>query len=190
MDRFGDLESDKCNWIWEQNAKGRDQKCLLQDYASQKEDGGEMTKYADLEGKFAVSTPLIVKRLNRLLRSEYAAWLTYTNFGFRLKGLHRDSVKKIFDEHAEEELEHANKLALRITALRGIPTVKMDPIPPASSIDEMLLALIKQEQEALYLYRDTLRLCGHNEGLRQNIETIIEDEQEHADEISLLRGEG
>ena len=66
----------------------------------------------------------------------------------------------------------------------------MDPIPPASSIDEMLLALIKQEQEALYLYRDTLRLCGHNEGLRQNIETIIEDEQEHADEISLLRGEG
>ena len=139
-----------------------------------------------LEGKFAIPTEKMVVRLNQLLSSEYAAWLTYTHFGFLLRGPYRDSIKKIFDEHAEQELEHANKLALRITAVGGTPTISMDPIPSASSTEEMLSALVKQEAEALRLYRDTLRLCGHNEGLRQNIESIVEEEQEHKDELSLL----
>lgn len=139
-----------------------------------------------LEGKFAIPNDKMVERLNKLLSSEYAAWLTYTHFGFLLRGLYRDSIKKIFDEHAEQELEHANKLTLRITTIGGTPTINRDPIPPATTTNEMLAALVKQEAEALNLYRKTLPLCGHNEGLRQNLESIIEEEQEHKDELSLL----
>jgi bacterioferritin len=141
---------------------------------------------ASLEGKFAIPTSEMVEKLNALLSSEYTAWLTYTHFGFILKGPYRDTVKKILDEHAEQELEHANKLAMRISALGGSPTTKMGEIPKATTLEEILAALVKQEQEALKMYRDALRFCGKNEGLRQNLETIIEDEQEHSDELSLM----
>lgn len=141
---------------------------------------------ANLEGKFAIPTPKMIEKLNALLSSEYLAWLTYTHLGFTLKGPYRDTLKKIFDDHAEQELEHANKLALRITALGGTPTTKMEGVPKATTLEESISVLVKQEQEALKMYRDALRFCGNNEGLRQNIESIIEDEQEHSDELSLL----
>lgn len=143
----------------------------------------------ELEGKFSTSTAKLLERLNELLTSEYTAWLTYTHFGFILKGPYRDQIKKIFDEHAEQELEHANKLAMRIVALGGVPTTTLDrvPVPKNVSVKDLLVVLVKQEQEALFLYRDTLRMCGDNEGLKQNIETIIEDEQEHSDELGLLQ---
>lgn len=143
----------------------------------------------ELEGKFSLPTPKVLEKLNELLTSEYTAWLTYTHFGFILKGPYRDSLKKIFDEHAEQELGHANKLAMRIVALGGNPTTSLDTIPTPSSTDakSLLSALRKQEQEALFLYRDLLRNIGDNEGLRQNIESIIEDEQEHSDELELLK---
>lgn len=139
-----------------------------------------------LEGKFAIPLEEMVERLNLLLELEYTAWMTYTHYSQMLRGFYRETLADSFKEHAAEELEHANTLSKRIVALGGVTSTKTHPIPKATTTEEMINALIHQEQVALRLYRDTLRLVGNNEGLRQHIESIIEQEQEHADELWLL----
>lgn len=139
-----------------------------------------------MEGKFAIPVPEMITVLNALLGREYGSWLTYTHYASILRQADREAVVPMFREHATEELGHAEKLVRRIVTLGGITTVEVHPVPQAAELPDMISNLVSQEQEALALYRQALPKCGENEGTKQMIETIIEQEQEHADELWLL----
>lgn len=139
-----------------------------------------------LEGQFAIPIVEMISRLNKLLAMEYNSWLTYMHYSQMVRGPYREQLSEIFLEHADEELKHVRALSLRIAVLGGVTSTDTGKVPPATKIEDMIPILIRQEQEALKEYRKVLRLVGHNEGLRQVLETIVEVEQEHTDELWLL----
>ncbi|RXD80675.1 ferritin-like domain-containing protein, partial [Xanthomonas perforans] len=63
----------------------------------------------------------VIELLNTALATEYVCPLRYYRHYFMAKGMLADAVKGEFLEHAQQEQEHAHKLAERIVQLGGEP---------------------------------------------------------------------
>ena len=136
-----------------------------------------------LEGKFKIPLNAMIRKLNQIIEAEYSQWMRYYHYAIVMRGYARDALAAEFEEHAEDELEHLNRIAMRVVGLGGYPTTSMDHPVPLKGIEEILKELLFREQEGVELYRNVLALCGDNEGTRQVIEGNIEAEQEHIDEL-------
>src|SRR5438132_11829720 len=64
---------------------------------------------------------IAVKLLNEALATEIVCTLRYRRHYFMASGIHSQSVANEFLEHANEEQEHADKIAERIRQLGGAP---------------------------------------------------------------------
>ena len=69
--------------------------------------------------------------LNEALATEIVCVLRYKRHYFMAKGIHSESVKSEFLEHANEEQAHADSIAERIVQLGGAPD--LNPDDPQSS---------------------------------------------------------
>src|SRR5437773_4306837 len=87
--------------------------------ARQQIENGSVTKDYQLDRKQVVSI------LNEALATELVCVLRYKFHYFMASGIHSQSVKEEFLEHANEEQEHADQLAERIKQLGGKP--EMNP---------------------------------------------------------------
>jgi len=140
------------------------------------------------EGLFASDDATVLSWLHEALASEYLAWMTYYTFGGTVRGLFKGQISGMFFEHATEEAGHAEQLLLWIAVLSRNPgQMPSIPMPPTLfSIADMLRTLIGQEQTAIATYRRGLELAGTKEGFRQMVETLIEAEQTHSNELITL----
>ena len=76
----------------------------------------------------------------------------------------------------------------RLSYLGGNPTIKHDPIFVGSTLEEMLRLDEKAEEEAIILYRQTIKVAG-DEGdttTRRLFEKILAEEEEHIDTFGKL----
>lgn len=145
---------------------------------------GEPDTTGKLEGKFKVPLNKMIGMLNQLLNAEYGQWMRYYHYAIVLRGHARDALAAEFEAHAGEELEHANKLAMRVLGLGGYPIPKMDAPPsPLKETEDILKELLQREQRGMALYRNVHKECGDNEGTRQILEENMTVEQDHIDEL-------
>src|SRR5687768_18433860 len=63
----------------------------------------------------------VVKLLNEALATEIVCTLRYKRHYFMAKGIHAEGVASEFLEHANDEQQHADQIAARITQLGGAP---------------------------------------------------------------------
>ncbi len=140
------------------------------------------------EGVFAADPGTVLAWLHEALASEYLAWMTYYTFGGTIRGLFKGPVSDMFFEHADEEAGHAEQLLLWISVLSRNPVQQPPiPMPPTLlSVADMLRTLVQQEQTAISTYRRGLELAGTKEGFRQMVETLLEAEQEHSNDLISL----
>lgn len=141
------------------------------------------------EGQFAEPDATITAWLAYALQLELQSWLSYFTYGQIVRGLYRSNIADMFGEHADEEAGHAEQLLLWLTTMQELPVQALQNVqgPPLSlKIADMIRVLIGQEQKALEAYRLGLTMAGTKEGFRQMIETIIEAEQEHSNELLAL----
>jgi bacterioferritin len=136
-----------------------------------------------LEGKFKVSVEQMISRLNKIVSAEYSQWMRWYHYALVLRGHCRDALADHFLEHANEELAHADVVAMRIIALGGYPATDMEHPFPLKEAEEILKELLRREQEGMQLYRDVHALCGDSEGTRQVLEGNMGQEQEHIDDL-------
>jgi bacterioferritin len=68
--------------------------------------------------------------LNEALASEIICVLRYQFHHFMATGIHSEAIADVFQEHAEDEQEHAGRIATRIKQLGGKP--EMNPMKLAS----------------------------------------------------------
>jgi bacterioferritin len=126
----------------------------------------------------------IIALLNDLLADELTAISQYmvhsemcANWGY--EKLHEHTEKRAIDE-----MKHAEKLIGRLLFLEGQPVVSnLNKISIGSSIEAQLKHDLEAEADAVKAYNDGIRLCielGDN-GSRELIEDILEDEEEHLD---------
>ncbi|BBD80736.1 ferritin-like domain-containing protein [Aerosticca soli] len=137
----------------------------------------------------------VIKLLNEALATELVCVLRYKFHYFMAKGIHAKSVAAEFLEHANEEQQHADRLAQRITQLEGKPDFNPAGLLTRSHADYVegddLVDMIKEdlvaERIAIDSYRDIVRYLGNDDPTtRRMMEEILAAEEEHAEDLSTL----
>lgn len=135
----------------------------------------------------------IVQLLNDALATELVCVLRYRRHYFTAKGVSSPAIADEFLVHATEELAHADKLAERICQLGGDPDFTPSSLEGRShaqyddsaDLQSMIKANLIAERIAVESYRQMIVLIGDKDPTTRRILTeILEDEEEHADELS------
>src|SRR3954467_12342395 len=143
---------------------------------------------------------VVLKLLNEALATEIICTLRYKRHYFMAKGIHAESVASEFLEHAQEEQQHADQIAERITQLGGAPDFSPQGLATRShaeyiegnSLEEMIKEDLVAERIAIDSYREMAEYFGTKDiTTRRLMEEILAKEEEHADDLAtLLEGMG
>jgi len=135
----------------------------------------------------------IVQLLNDSLATELVCVLRYKRHHFTATGLESPAIANEFLVHANEEQAHADRIAQRIVQLGGEPDFNPDSLSGRSHADyddsadlhAMIRTNLVAERVAIEAYTQMISLIGDKDPTtRRIIEQILEQEQEHADELS------
>ncbi len=90
-----------------------------------------------------------------------------------------DELKKI----AISEMKHAEAIAERLWYLGGTPTTTPSPIFVGSNLKEMMEQNVKDEEEAIRLYKEIIKVATEEGDVTtaRLFRKILEDEEEHHD---------
>jgi len=142
----------------------------------------------------------VIDVLNDALATELVCVLRYKRHYFTATGIEAGPVAVEFLQHANEEMAHADLIAMRITQLQGQPN--FDPASLTSrshseydasiGLAEMITEDLVAERVAIASYSDVIRWLRDNDPTtRRMLEGILAVEEEHAtDLLSLLEGVG
>ncbi|KRG70668.1 ferritin-like domain-containing protein [Pseudoxanthomonas dokdonensis] len=144
---------------------------------------------------YSADRQTVIKLLNDALATEYVCVLRYYRHYFMARGMLAESVKAEFLEHAQQEQEHAHKIAERIVQLGGEPDLNPDTLTARShaeykeggSLRDMVKENLIAERIAIDSYREMINYIGDRDTTTKRIlESILAQEEEHADEFSDL----
>jgi bacterioferritin len=133
--------------------------------------------------------------LNEVLATEIVCTLRYRFHYFMATGIHSSGVAEEFLEHANEEQEHADRIARRIKQLGGKPEMNPAVIvqnshseyKEGSSLADMIREDLIAERIAIESYREIVNFFGEKDPTtRVMLEEILAKEEEHADELTDL----
>jgi len=85
-----------------------------------------------------VSRAQLIALLNEDLAREYQAIIAYVVYSQMLKGAQYMAIAKELESHAQEELQHAMKIAKHVDYLGGAPAVKALPVKQSDDAEELL----------------------------------------------------
>jgi bacterioferritin len=137
----------------------------------------------------------VIRLLNEALATELVCVLRYKRHYFMAKGINSDSVKAEFQEHAVEEMSHADLIAKRITELGGEPNFSPEGLSVRSHAEyvegDTLFSMIQEnlvaERIAIESYREMILFLGNNDPTTQKmLKEILSVEEEHADDLVSL----
>ena len=137
----------------------------------------------------------VIKVLNEALATELVCVLRYKRHYFAATGIQAQAVAEEFLEHANEEQEHADKIAERITQLDGEPDFNPATLTSRSHSEyiegESLVDMIREdlvaERIAIESYSEIVRYLGENDPTsRRVMEEILAKEEEHAEDLRSL----
>jgi bacterioferritin len=151
---------------------------------------------------YKTDIPTAVRILNEALATEIVCVLRYKRHYFMASGIHAQSVRQEFLEHANEEQAHADQIAERITQLRGEPNFSPEGLATRShseyqegkSLTDMIKEDLVAERVAIESYSEMIKYFGDKDPTtRRMLEEILAKEEEHADDLVTLMetlGEG
>jgi bacterioferritin len=140
----------------------------------------------------------LVDKLNLLRAEELVTELIYRHQAYIAVSLAMPGVKAEFEEHAAQEAQHAEKLAIRITQLGGSPVFDPKEIAKGadalriqfgepSTLEEMLAFDLQIERKQIVQYTRLIREVGfHDPTTRRILEDILIDTEHHASELGDL----
>src|SRR3954462_4259574 len=136
-----------------------------------------------------------IRLLNEALATEIVCTLRYRRHHYMAAGIHYQAIADEFMEHAREEQEHADRIAERIRQLGGAPDFNPEGLLTRSHAQyaegNSLLDMIKEdliaERIAIESYMEMIRYFGDSDPTsRRLMEEILEQEEEHADDMATL----
>jgi bacterioferritin len=141
----------------------------------------------------------VIAVLNDVVATEVVCWTRYTRHAISASGINRAQVAAEFTEHAAAELQHAQWAAERISQLGGEPDFDPATIarrahtdyttPDPHDLEQMLRDNLLAERIVIEAYQEIVRWLGHGDPTtRRLLEKILEEEEEHADDIVDMLG--
>jgi bacterioferritin len=161
----------------------------IRDRARKQITDGAVTEDYQLDRKQVISI------LNEALATEIVCVLRYKFHYFMASGIHSQSVKAEFLEHANEEQEHADQIAERIKQLGGKPEMNPSILTSRShseykegtSLADMIKEDLIAERIAIESYREIIQFLGDKDSTSKRLmEQILAKEEEHADDMADL----
>ena len=141
---------------------------------------------------YAADRPKVIAVLNEALATEIVCVLRYKRHYFMATGIHANAVAEEFQQHATEEQGHADRIAGRITQLGGEPNFSPEGLASRShsqyiegkSLVDMIREDLVAERIAIESYSEIIRFLGDGDVTsRRMMEEILENEEEHADDL-------
>ena len=168
---------------------------FLTDVATLRERARKNLEAGAVTSNYGANPKQVVEVLNAALATEIVCVLRYKRHYFMAQGIASDSVKTEFQEHANEEQAHADRIAERIVQLGGEPDLNPDTLTSRShsqyvegqTLRDMLREDLVAERIAIESYREIVEwLHGKDSTTKRMLEEILAVEEEHADDISSL----
>ena len=137
----------------------------------------------------------VIAVLQEVLATETVCVLRYKRHYYAARGIHGKSVEEEFLQHASEEQVHADRVARRIDELGGAPDLNPDTLTKrshaeygkATELKEMIKEDLVAERIAVETYLAIIKWLGETDPTtRRMIEEILEQEEEHADDMAKL----
>jgi bacterioferritin len=134
----------------------------------------------------------VIEVLNTALATEIVCNLRYRQHHFAAKGIEAESVAAEFLVHANEEQEHADRLAERISQLGGTPDLNPDSLSgrahsqyeTSQDLTEMIRENLVAERIAIASYTEIITWIGDGDPTTRRVfEDILSVEEEHADDM-------
>lgn len=130
--------------------------------------------------------PEVIKKLNDLLADELTAINQYMVHSEMCDNWGYGKLHQKIEKRAIDEMKHAEKLIGRIIFFDGAPTVSnLNKINIGKDVETQLKDDWAAEQDAIQHYNDGIKLAveaGDN-GTREIMEDILEEEEDHIDWI-------
>jgi len=154
----------------------------------------EMEKGA-VTDNYKADLKAVIKVLNQVLATEMVCVLRYKRHYYMASGINSEAVKAEFLQHANEEQQHADWVATRITQLNGEPDFNPQGLASRSHSEyaegHNLVEMIKEdlfaERIAIESYSEIVRWLGDKDPTtRRLIEEILKVEEEHAEDMKTL----
>ena len=137
----------------------------------------------------------VIRLLNEALATEIVCVLRYKYHYFMASGIHSQGVAAEFLEHANEEQQHADSIAQRITQLDGTPNFSPEGLLSRShseyvegrDLKNMIEEDLVAERIAIDSYREIVQYLGDRDPTtRRVLEEILAKEEEHAEDLQTL----
>lgn len=161
----------------------------LRERARKSIDDGAVTE------SYSADRKVVIRLLNEALATEWVCVLRYYRHYFMASGMMADSVKGEFLEHAQQEQEHASRIAERIVQLGGEPDLNPDTLTarshaeykPGTDLRDMVKENLIAERIAIDSYREMIDYIGDRDTTTKRILIqVLAQEEEHADDMADL----
>jgi len=146
-------------------------------------------------GNYKGDVQAVIQVLNEVLATELVCTLRYRRHYYSATGINSEAVKAEFLQHAQEEAQHVDWVATRITQLNGEPNFNPEGLATRSHSEYTegsdLVSMIKEdlyaERIAIESYTEIARWLSDNDPTsRKMIEDILKVEEEHAEDLKSL----
>ena len=144
---------------------------------------------------YSADRATVIRLLNEALATEIVCVLRYKYHYFMASGINSQAVKVEFLEHAQQEQEHADRIAERITQLDGKPDFNPEGLLSRAHADyaegvdlvDMIREDLIAERIAIDTYRAIVEYIGSDDPTtRRLMEEILAQEEEHAEDMAPL----
>jgi bacterioferritin len=144
---------------------------------------------------YAADREAVISMLNAALATELLCVLRYKRHYFTVSGPNTGHIKAEFLEHAQQEQDHADRIAERIVQLNGSPNFNPATLTQRShaeyddseDVQAMIRADLIAERVAIESYRQMILAIGDKDPTTKLMLTeILATEEEHADDMSDL----
>ena len=135
-----------------------------------------------------MASKTLLEMLNKAISRELQVSVQYMWQHVEWRGVKGFAVQDELKSIAITEMKHAEKIAERLFYLGGIPTTKPDPIFVGGNLKEMIQQDIKNEEEAITLYKaiNELALKEGDVTTARIFREILEEEEDHHDTFTTL----
>jgi bacterioferritin len=139
----------------------------------------------------------LIEKLNKAFADEWLAYYQYWVGAKVIRGKFSKDVVKELEQHAQDELRHADMLINRIIQLEGKPILKPEDwykmtncgydAPEDTATIAILKQNIKGERCAIAIYNRLLELTKDKDIITYNmVAEILTDEVEHENDLQTL----
>jgi bacterioferritin len=126
--------------------------------------------------------------LNKGIAAEMQVSIQYMWQHVQWSGVEGFAVKDELAGIAKQEMKHAEMIAERLFYLGGTPTTKPDPIFVRENLKDMIEQNIKDEENAIKLYKQIIEKARKegDETTNRLFREIMQQEEDHHDTFTTL----